>query len=206
MNVYGLRATQQAVSEEGECPMLFIGLLIALAAAVFVAVVLAEDWGGPSYTIRGFGHVLGSLTLAEIFLAGIIITAIFFVALWMASVSSMMRRRASARRRAENRSIREEHENTLAERDRLARELETERAGRASRPSSAPGTDPGETRVVELPPDAPAQQAERPTIDQSAAYPRDADVYGTRGVEPSNVDRASQERAISEEQTRRHTV
>ena len=67
--------------------MLFIGLLIALAAAVFAAVVLAEDWGGATYAIHGFGHVLGNLTLAGIFLSGIIVTAIFFLALWLASVS-----------------------------------------------------------------------------------------------------------------------
>lgn len=110
--------------------MLFIGLLIALAAAVFAGVVLAEDWGGATYAIHGFGYYLGSLTLAGIFLAGIIITTIFFLALYMASVSGRMHRRASARRRAEHRSIREEHENTVAERDRLARELEAERASR----------------------------------------------------------------------------
>jgi uncharacterized membrane protein len=136
--------------------MLIIGLLVALAAAVFAAVLLAEDWGGTTYTINGFGHVLGHLTLAEIFLSGIILTAIFFMALWLASVSSRMRRRASARRRAENRAIREEHENTLAERDRLARELDAERARNAERQATADQVEPY-----------------RP-----ATYPRDTEVYG----------------------------
>ncbi len=139
--------------------MLIIGLLIALAAAVFAAVLLAEDWGGATYTINGFGRVLGHLTLAEIFLSGIILTAIFFMALWLASVSSKMRRRASARRRAENRAIREEHESTLAERDRLARELDAERARNAERQSTAD----------------PAAQPDEP-----ATYPRDTEVYGDR--------------------------
>jgi len=124
--------------------MLFIGLLIALAAAVFAGVVLAESWGGATYAIHGFGHYLGSLTLAGIFLAGIIITTIFFLALYMASVSGRMRRRASARRRAEQRSMREEHENAIAERDRLARELEAERA---SRDTSAEPVYPRDTDV-----------------------------------------------------------
>ena len=110
--------------------MLFIGLLIALAAAIFAGVVLAENWGGVTYAIHGFGYHLGSLTLAGIFLAGIIITMIFFVALYLASISGRMRRRASARRRAEHRSLREEHESVVAERDRLSRELEAERANR----------------------------------------------------------------------------
>lgn len=159
--------------------MLFIGLLIALAAAVFAAVVLAQDWGGTTYAIHGFGHVLGNLTLAQIFLWGIIITAIFFAALWLASLSSMLRRRASARRRAENRAVREERESLLTERDRLARELEAERGARGT---AAPGTN------------------------DSAAYPRDAQVYGDRAVDPSNVDPAYRDRVVADEEARRHTV
>ena len=120
--------------------MLFIGLLIALAAAVFAAVVLAEDWGGATYAIHGFGHVLGNLTLAGIFLSGIIVTAIFFLALWLASVSSIMRRRASNRRRAETRAAREEREGLIGERDRLARELEAERAAHGTAVTAADGT------------------------------------------------------------------
>jgi len=112
--------------------MLFIALLVALAAVVFAVVVLAEEWGGATYAIHGFGHLLGNLTLAGVFLSGIIITAVFFVALWLASLSSMMRRRASNRRRAESRAAREEHEGLLTERDRLARELQAERAARAN--------------------------------------------------------------------------
>jgi hypothetical protein len=164
--------------------MLIIGLLIALAAAIFVAVVLAEDWGGATYTIHGFGHTLGNLTLAEIFLSGIIITAIFFAALWLASVSNRMRRRASARRRAETRSMREEHENAIADRDRLARELEAERASHASG-----ATYPRDT----------------------ATYPRDTEVYGNQ-VDPANPDTAypaypgAREQALTDEESRRHTV
>ena len=108
--------------------MIFLGLLIALAAAAFGAVVLTQNWGGATHTIHGFGATLGSLTLAEIFLAGIILTAIFFLALWLAGLSTRMRRRASIRRREETRSVREEREGLVADRDRLARELEAERA------------------------------------------------------------------------------
>ena len=136
--------------------MLIIGLLIAAAAAAFAAVVLSENWGGATYAVHGFGHNLGSYTLSWIFLAGIILTAIFFFAMWVAGASTRMRRRASMRRRAETRAMREEHEAALADRDRLARELETERAGR-----------PADTTVVE----------DR-TVDRPMAYPRTADVYG----------------------------
>jgi hypothetical protein len=107
--------------------MLIIGLLIVVAAAAFAGAVVSENWGGSTYTIHGFGHVLGHLTLAEIFLSGVILTAIFFLGLWLASVSSRIRRRTSNRRRAEARATREERDNLLAERDRLASELDAER-------------------------------------------------------------------------------
>jgi len=110
--------------------MLLIGLLIVVAAAAFAGAVVSENWGGPTYTVHGFGHVLGHLTLAQIFLSGVVLTAIFFVGLWVASVSSRIRRRTSNRRRAENRATREERDALLAERDRLANELDAERAAR----------------------------------------------------------------------------
>jgi uncharacterized membrane protein len=108
--------------------MLIIGLLIVVAAAAFAGAVVSENWGGTTYTVHGFGHVLGHLTLAEIFLSGVILTAIFFLGLWVASVSSRIRRRTSTRRRAEVRATREERDTLLAERDKLASELDAERA------------------------------------------------------------------------------
>jgi len=146
-----------------------------LAAAVFAGVVLAESWGGATYAIHGFGHYLGSLTLAGIFLAGIIITTIFFLALYMASVSGRMRRRASARRRAEQRSMREEHENAIAERDRLARELEAERASRdtSTEPVYPRDTDVYGARVDPANPDGagyPSYRGEHLAEDESRRH------------------------------------
>jgi len=103
--------------------MLLIGLLILVAAAAFAGVLISENWGGGTFAIKGFGHVLGHYTLAQIFISGIVLTAIFFFGLWAASVSTRLRRRASSRRRAENRATREEHDELVAERDKLAREL-----------------------------------------------------------------------------------
>jgi uncharacterized membrane protein len=103
--------------------MLLIGLLILVAAAAFAGVLISENWGGGTFAIKGFGHVLGHYTLAQIFISGIVLTAIFFFGLWAASVSTRLRRRASSRRRAESRAAREEHDELVAERDKLAREL-----------------------------------------------------------------------------------
>jgi uncharacterized membrane protein len=108
--------------------MLLIGLLILVAAAAFAGVLISENWGGGTFAIKGFGHVLGHYTLAQIFISGIVLTAIFFFGLWAASVSTRLRRRASSRRRAESRAAREEHDELLAERDNLARELAAQRA------------------------------------------------------------------------------
>jgi uncharacterized membrane protein len=112
--------------------MLLIGLLILVAAAAFAGVLISENWGGGTFAIKGFGHVLGHYTLAQIFISGIVLTAIFFFGLWAASVSTRLRRRASGRRRAENRAAREEHDELVAERDKLARELAAQRAATAA--------------------------------------------------------------------------
>ena len=154
--------------------MIFLGLLIALAAAAFSAVVLAQNWGGATHTIHGFGATLGSLTLAEIFLAGIILTAIFFLALWLASLSTRMRRRASMRRREETRSVHEEREGLVADRDRLARELEAERARNQS--SYLPGSETGEPYPPEAYPRAEAGGAYR----DAPVYPADREVGARR--------------------------
>jgi uncharacterized membrane protein len=115
--------------------MLIIGLLIVVAAAAFAGVVVSENWGGGTYAIKGFGHVLGHYTLAQIFLSAVILTTIFFFGLWAASVSTRLRRRASSRRRADAREAREEHDQLVAERDKLARDLA---AQRAATPVTAP--------------------------------------------------------------------
>ena len=47
--------------------MLIIGLLIVVAAAAFAGVVVSENWGGGTYAVKGFGHLLGHYTLAQIF-------------------------------------------------------------------------------------------------------------------------------------------
>ncbi|HEY3926568.1 MAG TPA: hypothetical protein VGL75_18560 [Acidothermaceae bacterium] len=115
--------------------MLLIGLLILVAAAAFAGVLISENWGGGTFAIKGFGHVLGHYTLAQIFISGIVLTAIFFFGLWAASVSTRIRRRASNRRRAESRTAREEHDELVAERDNLARELAT---AKRNEPVAAP--------------------------------------------------------------------
>jgi uncharacterized membrane protein len=144
--------------------MLLIGLLILVAAAAFAGVLISENWGGGTFAIKGFGHVLGHYTLAQIFISGIVLTAIFFFGVWAASVSTRIRRRASSRRRAESRAAREEHDELVAERDRLARELAA--AQRTAPVAAAPVATPVATTAAgqpayvppELPAYVPAEQ------------------------------------------------
>ncbi len=143
--------------------MLLIGLLILVAAAAFAGVLISENWGGGTFAIKGFGHVLGHYTLAQIFISGIVLTAIFFFGLWAASVSTRIRRRASSRRRAESRAAREEHDELVAERDRLARELAAAQRTAPGCPAlPAPGRCdchwPAGVRAAGLPAYVPAEQ------------------------------------------------
>jgi hypothetical protein len=139
--------------------MLLIGLLIMAAAAVFAGVLLSENWGGTTYQVDGFGHVLGHLTLAEIFIAGLALMVIFFLGVWSVSVSSRMRKRASGRRRAESRAAREERDGLLAERDRLAKELE---ASRAAQPLVLAGA----SQPIQLD-DRPTMVGQPPVVERS---------------------------------------
>ena len=146
--------------------MLIIGLLIVVTAAALAGVVVSENWGGGTYAVKGFGHVLGHYTLAQIFLSAVVLTTIFFFGLWAASVSTRLRRRASSRRRAESRAAREEHDELVAERDRLARELAAQRAAAPVAVSAgAPITVPAATGQ---PVYAPSGQPEYVAADQPA--------------------------------------
>jgi uncharacterized membrane protein len=143
--------------------MLLIGLLILVAAAAFAGVLISENWGGGTFAIKGFGHVLGHYTLAQIFISGIVLTTIFFFGLWAASVSTRIRRRASSRRRAESRAAREEHDELVAERDKLARELAAAQRTTPVVPVAAPVAATATGQPAYVPPGLPAYvPAEQP--------------------------------------------
>jgi len=187
--------------------MLLIGLLIMVAAAVFAGVVLSENWGGPTYEIDGFGRVLGHLTLAQIFIAGVALMAVFVIGLWAASVSSRMRRRASGRRRAETRAAREEREALVADRDRLATELE---AARNDRPivlddrSAVADDRPRVVSVVDHPAGYSGDDYANRDVYAGREY-ADRDAYGNRVVDPSNLDGEYVDPTVVHE-VRHHTV
>jgi uncharacterized membrane protein len=161
--------------------MLIIGLLIVVAAAVFGAVEIAQNWGGPTYTVKGFGQTLGHFTLAEIFLAGIVLAAIFFVGLWLAAVSSRLRRRAAQQRRAEARDAQADREAAIADRDRLAGALQRERA--------AHGSDLERDReALAAQPAVAVPVATTPIVEGPVVYNADTQSYETAGANPGSID------------------
>lgn len=177
--------------------MLILGFLIVVAVAVFAGVVLSDNLGGSTVSIAGFGHTLGHLTQAEIFLSGVVLTAIFFVGAWLIMLSSRMRRRASRSRRAETRAARQEREEIAAERDRLAGELEKAQANAqmAAPVEQVPvATEPVVTRPAEV---------RLPDTATAPPYPTaPAESYGQRLIDPVDPSDAT----VAADEARRHTV
>ena len=179
--------------------MLILGFLIVVAVAVFAGVVLSDNWGGSTTSIAGFGHVLGHLTMAEVFLSGVVLTAIFFVGAWLIMLSSRMRRRASRTRRAETRVARQEREEIAAERDRLAGELEKARANAPMAEQVPVGIEP----VVTEPMVTRPAEVRLPDTAASPVYPGDsAEAYGQRLIDPADPRDAT----VAADEARRHTV
>ena len=178
--------------------MLILGFLIVVAVAVFAGVVLSDNWGGSTTSIAGFGHTLGHLTMAEIFLSGVVLTAIFFVGAWLIMLSSRMRRRASRSRRAETRAARQEREEIAAERDRLASELEK---ARANPPVAEPVTQqmPVVTEPAMSHPVAAEPMVTRPA---EVRLPDSTEGYGQRLIDPTE----SRDATLADDEARRHTV
>lgn len=160
--------------------MLIIGLLIVIAAVVVGAVEIAQNWGGPTYTIHGFGQT-GHFTLAEIFIAGIVLAAIFFVGMWLTAVSSRMRRRAAQQRRVEARDAKADREAAIADRDRLASALQRERAAHGSdleRDREVIAAN----RATEVP------VATTPVVERPVVYNSGTQTYETAGAVPGSID------------------
>ena len=156
--------------------MLIIGLLIVVAAAAFAGVLVSENWGGGTYAVKGFGHVLGHYTLAQIFISAAVLTAIFFFGLWAASVSTRLRRRASNRRRADAREAREEHDQLVAERDKLARELAAAQRTTAKAAAPAYKEQPPAYVAPEQPTAVLVPSAPRPVVLDDGPLMREIEV------------------------------
>jgi hypothetical protein len=143
--------------------MLILGLLLVVLSAAAAALLVAyNSSGGPEQMIALFGRDLASVNPLEAFVAGIVLTLIFGLGVWMVTAAG---RRARAVR-SEYRSVRRETRAVAAERDELAEQLAREREAAAAQERDiaagqpAPGPAPARDEVVA--PQAGDRSDERP--------------------------------------------
>jgi heme exporter protein D len=145
--------------------MLILGLvLVVVSAAAGVLLIAYNHSGGPEQTVVLFGRDLAHVTPTQAFIAGMVVALVFCLGVWM--VASVSRRRAAIR--SDYRAVRREARTAAAERDKLARQLERERA-----------TEPEPAAVRTTEPVAPARPAE-PVAD-GTEEPRGIGRYFRRG-------------------------
>ena len=81
--------------------LLLLGLALLAATGAFVGLLIAYNPSGPDYTVMMFGNSLGTLTSLQIFLAGIALTLVFCLGLWMTVLGAARMRRRRLVQRAE---------------------------------------------------------------------------------------------------------
>lgn len=110
--------------------MMFLGLLVLLAAAGVAASGVASNWGpehllGQDFSVLGL-H-LGGLSTGQLFLYGIIVGVVAMLGLSMLA-GIFNRRLASRRSRRELKGSRRETDALRTDRDRLTQQLDDEHA------------------------------------------------------------------------------
>jgi hypothetical protein len=127
--------------------MLILGLLlILLSAAVGVLALVYNVSGGPEQMVTVFGRDLFNITPAQAFIAGLVLSLIFCVGIWMVVTTERRRRVARDQYRDARQEARDASRQARAaakERDKLAAQL-------AQRDES--WTEPVTTRSAEVDP------------------------------------------------------
>ncbi|WP_436775305.1 hypothetical protein [Yinghuangia sp. YIM S09857] len=136
--------------------MIFLGLLIAAAAAAFAALLIAYNTsGGPEYTVSMFDQDMVTLNSLAIFVSGLAIALIFCAGLALAASWPRTRRRLGMHRTtdAELRA--------RADRHAAANEWQADpRVTPTRAPAGEPGRPPGDTAG----PAAPGEGGEPPPV------------------------------------------
>jgi len=96
--------------------MLILGLLLVVVSGAAAAVLIAYNSAGTAETVTAFGRDIASVTLMQAFVAGIVVSMLFLLGLWMI-VSAGRRGREN---RARYRAARREAKVAARERDKLA--------------------------------------------------------------------------------------
>jgi hypothetical protein len=102
--------------------MLILGLLLVVVSGAAGVLLIAYNNGGAEQTVTMFGRDWTSVTMAQAFIAGLVVAAVFLLGLWMIMAAS---RRARANR-ARYHEVRREAKTAARERDKLAARLDKE--------------------------------------------------------------------------------
>lgn len=145
--------------------MLILGLLLVVASGAAAAVLIAYNSGGTAQTVDAFGRELGDFTMAQAFIAGVVVALAFMLGLAMV----MMAGRRGRENRARYREARREAKAAAAERDELAEKLRRDEEDRATH-----GT--GEQTVVTTPP-----------VNEPAAHSQPTQPVAPQGGTPSGT-------------------
>ncbi|MBB4783147.1 hypothetical protein [Streptomyces rapamycinicus] len=73
--------------------MLFLGLLLLAAAGAFTGLLIADNLGGPEYTVSVLGQDIATMNSLAIFCSGLALALLFCVGLSAAASAATHRRR-----------------------------------------------------------------------------------------------------------------
>lgn len=102
--------------------MLILGLLLVVLSGLVGVLLIAYNNGGAEQTVTMFGRDLADVTMAQAFIAGLVVAAVFLIGLSM--ILSAGRR--ARENRARYREARKEAKAAAQERDELAEQLRKE--------------------------------------------------------------------------------
>jgi len=112
--------------------MLILGLLLLVVSGAAGVLLIAYNTGGTEQTVTMFGRDLASVNMMEAFVAGLIVAAVFLLAIAMI----MSAGRRAKENRARYREVRREAREAARERDKLAKQLATEEDRRDHEPAT----------------------------------------------------------------------
>ncbi len=118
------------------CCLMVLGLLLAIAAGVFAAGVVASNTA--HVHAEAFGVSLSNVSVGGLFLAGAVTALVFALGLFLLLGGAARARRRRVERRRIVRDSTAQASTLTAEKERLERELEEERARRSASTASRP--------------------------------------------------------------------
>lgn len=102
--------------------MLILGLLLVVVSGAAGVLLIAYNNSGAAETVTVFGRDLGSYTMMQAFVAGLVVALVFMLGAWMI----MSAGRRARENRSRYRAARKEAKAAAAERDDLAEQLRNE--------------------------------------------------------------------------------